>query len=180
MRIRISYTSRGSTVQDTVQIDSFPGLGATVHWQQPSRTAWSNRIQLSDVVSPRMSFLHGFLLIRNRKSEWHTCRPARIIWGEGNLNYFKLLKLQRQSSGSWKSINQIVIFVCLWDFSEKSFIFIDVNLRHLNIQNFKTPPYCFSFYFLKTTIYFWGNVSVSHTSLLLQPYLWKHLSILRC
>lgn len=27
MRLRISYTSQGSAVQDTVQIDSFPGLG---------------------------------------------------------------------------------------------------------------------------------------------------------
>ncbi|KAM9718716.1 AP-1 complex subunit gamma-like 2 isoform 1-T2 [Menidia menidia] len=31
MRVRISYTSQGSTVQDTVQIDSFPGLSAAGH-----------------------------------------------------------------------------------------------------------------------------------------------------
>lgn len=47
MRIRISYTSQGSTVQDTVQVDSFPGLGVTGLWRQPSRTMW---IQLTDGV----------------------------------------------------------------------------------------------------------------------------------
>ncbi|KAM4551411.1 AP-1 complex subunit gamma-like 2 isoform 1-T2 [Odontesthes bonariensis] len=31
MRIRIAYTSQGSVVQDTVQIDSFPGLNAAGH-----------------------------------------------------------------------------------------------------------------------------------------------------
>ncbi|XP_041848871.1 AP-1 complex subunit gamma-like 2 [Melanotaenia boesemani] len=31
MRIRISYTSQGSAVQDTVQIDSFPGINAPGH-----------------------------------------------------------------------------------------------------------------------------------------------------
>ncbi|MED6258803.1 hypothetical protein ATANTOWER_012650 [Ataeniobius toweri] len=28
MRIRVSYTSQGSVIQDTVQVDSFPGLSA--------------------------------------------------------------------------------------------------------------------------------------------------------
>ncbi|KAM7378841.1 hypothetical protein PAMP_004436 [Pampus punctatissimus] len=31
MRIRISYTNQGSSFQDTVQVDSFPGLNAAVH-----------------------------------------------------------------------------------------------------------------------------------------------------
>lgn len=34
MRIRICYTIRGTTVQDTIQIDSFP-----THWQQPGSPA---------------------------------------------------------------------------------------------------------------------------------------------
>lgn len=36
MRIRISYSSRGSSIQDTVQIDSFPGLSWLAPVSQPS------------------------------------------------------------------------------------------------------------------------------------------------
>lgn len=36
MRVRISYSRQGSAFQDTIQIDSFPGLGSAGHWQRPS------------------------------------------------------------------------------------------------------------------------------------------------
>lgn len=53
MRVRLSYTRQGSAFQDTIQIDSFPGLGGAGHWQRPRclsicRRAHRLRLSLTD------------------------------------------------------------------------------------------------------------------------------------
>lgn len=50
MRVRVSYTSRGSLIQDTVQVDSFPGCSAACHWPwQQSNSLWTNQ-QISNLT----------------------------------------------------------------------------------------------------------------------------------
>lgn len=53
MRVRLSYSSQGSAFQDTIQIDSFPGLGGAGHWRRPRslsvcRRAHRLRLSLTD------------------------------------------------------------------------------------------------------------------------------------
>lgn len=53
MRVRLSYSRQGSAFQDTIQIDSFPGLGGAGHWRRPRslsvcRRAHRFRLSLTD------------------------------------------------------------------------------------------------------------------------------------
>lgn len=53
MRVRISYTSQGSAFQDTVQIDSFPGLSAGGHWHWAfgQTTLWKQSVNESSGIA---------------------------------------------------------------------------------------------------------------------------------
>lgn len=63
MRVRLSYSRQGSAFQDTVQIDSFPGLSGAGHWRRPRslfvcRRAHRLRLSLTDdshsALQPRL------------------------------------------------------------------------------------------------------------------------------
>lgn len=68
MRVRISYSRNGSTFQDMIQIDSFPGLG---HWQQLSTPVMPDWRRLSS-QTPVVVFFNA-AIVQNVGSQKHSC-----------------------------------------------------------------------------------------------------------